>query len=196
MNQKSFGFNHSHGPELFDELVSRMAEDVLEISSASARRLYNAFAVGMTKAESKDFKPITSLTSVPICNEKAEENELVVSRVSIDPQSGICPRSRVKLKLIKLDKQQRTHFIESIFRLSKTRFEEFNKSREMYVNKDNATKAVKDFAKWLDTREGDPFTAIVGMLDCQLTHLGHRFISPFSMMCNRWSECRIFHAKF
>eukprot|EP00553_Chaetoceros_curvisetus_P010419 CAMPEP_0204633726 /NCGR_PEP_ID=MMETSP0717-20131115/27825_1 /ASSEMBLY_ACC=CAM_ASM_000666 /TAXON_ID=230516 /ORGANISM="Chaetoceros curvisetus" /LENGTH=91 /DNA_ID=CAMNT_0051651977 /DNA_START=153 /DNA_END=424 /DNA_ORIENTATION=- len=35
---KEIGYNSDCGPEFFDELLQEMSEDILEISSASARR--------------------------------------------------------------------------------------------------------------------------------------------------------------
>ena len=159
------GFNHSHGPELFNEIVSLMANDVLEISSASARRLYNAFAVGFTKNKNTpQSQPIPSLASIPVSVEMAQPNELIVSRVLIDHNTGICPRSDVKLELIKLDSNQRKQFVNSILRVAKSQFEDFKaKTRKKWADNDYATRALRSFTSWLDGRDGTPFTAIIGM---------------------------------
>merc|ERR1719437_129164 len=37
------GYSSTHGTTLFNELLTDMSNDVLEINSSSARRLYNAF---------------------------------------------------------------------------------------------------------------------------------------------------------
>jgi hypothetical protein len=190
VNKEQLGFNNSHGPELFDELVSLMADDVLEISSASARRLYNSFAVGYTKHENmpEQLKPIPSLTSIPVSEEMARPNELIVSRVLIDPKSGVCPRSDVKLELIKLDDDQRKQFVDSIFRLSKSRFEEFKERINRNLKHDHGTKALTSFTSWLNSREGKPFTAIIGMYDlllCVLFKILSKNCPILSIFC-RW----------
>ena len=65
------GYIHSHGPGLFDEIAAKMAVDVLEISSASARRLSNSLASGFENDDGKD-----DATSIIVSNNLQEVHPL------------------------------------------------------------------------------------------------------------------------
>jgi len=154
---KELGYNHSSGPLLFDELMMEMSEDVLEITSASARRLYNAFATGFQ--EHSNLQPIHSLGGLATENIEARPDELIASRVTVGETTATCPRSGVKLNLIKLEDHQRTQLQNSLLQLSTNSFEEFAQNNR--IDTDYAAQQLNKFADWLDTREGKPFTAIV-----------------------------------
>ena len=143
------GYNHAAGPALFDELMQEMADEVLEISSASARRLYNAIVEGFQEEDdyNTNLKPIHSLGGLIVDNTKAKSDELIASRVAVGETTGNCHRSGVKLKLINLEKPERKQLHSSLIELSKTRFEEF--SRGNHSNADYAEKHLNTFADWL-----------------------------------------------
>jgi hypothetical protein len=146
------GYRHAKGAELFDELVTEMSEDVLEISAASARRLHNALVEGLEGEYFSDVaEPIHSLGGVVVRNEKAGDNDLVTSRVLIEKSTGYCPRTGVTLKLIKLEKDQQDQLHESLLELSKTRFEEFTGKNEirLQANDEYAAEKLNEFAVWL-----------------------------------------------
>ncbi len=144
------GYKYDAGPGLFDELMNEMAEDVLEISSASARRLYNAIAIGFRGVEKVDLKPIDTLGGLVINNSKAKSDDLIASRVSIDETTGMCPRVGVKLQLIKLQRDERQQLHQSLLQLSATRFEEFNAKFSYDGSMDYAQKKLNEFADWLE----------------------------------------------
>lgn len=122
-----------------------MADDVLEISSASARRLYNAIAEGC-QGYKNTLQPIRSLAGLATDNTQAKTDELLASRVTVGETTGICPRSDVKLQLIKLEKDQRKELHEGLIKLSNTRFEEFSQNE---ITSDYAEKSLNEFANWL-----------------------------------------------
>ena len=149
------GYNHNSGPELFDELLSEMSDDILEISSASARRLYNAIAEGFQSEgaseneQNNKLKPIHSLGGLVTDNDKARPNELIASRVAVDATNGICPRSGVKLQLINLEPAHRRQLHKSLLELSNSRFEEFS-NFTVGETDDYASKNLNSFAQWLE----------------------------------------------
>lgn len=154
------GYSNASGPGLFDELVTEMAEDVMEISSSGARRIYNAIAMCFEgEPEFDNIELISTLSGVKENNEEAHENEPILSRVTVEKTTGICPRSGVKLQLIKLEKDQQHQLHQSLLELSTQKFEDYNAGHSK--NDDFAADQLNQFALWLDSREGDPFTAIV-----------------------------------
>ena len=126
--------------------MNEMAEDVLEITSASARRLYNAIATGFQGFKNVQLKPIDSLGGLVKNNTEANKDELIASRVAIGETTGICPRSGVKLRLIKLEKDQRQQLHQSLLQLATTRFEEYSRNDSSL---DIAEKNLNAFSEWL-----------------------------------------------
>lgn len=132
--------------------MTEMADGVLEISSASARRFYNAIVNGFEEEGigTGDLKPIHSLAGLATDNRPAGPNELLANRVAIGEKTGFCPRSGVTLQLIKLEKDQRKQLLEGLIQLSKTRFEEFKDSISFTEAPDDyAAKNLNAFADWL-----------------------------------------------
>ncbi|GKY97322.1 hypothetical protein MPSEU_000690600 [Mayamaea pseudoterrestris] len=157
---KTLGFSVARGPQLFDELAAQMAMDVTEIPAGSAKRLYNALATGMPQYH---LQPITSFAPLPIVSEPAIAEELVVNRVRIDPSSGQCLRTGVKLRLIRLEEDESSRLKEGIMRLARTtqvKFQENWKEGKTQM-KARADEDLENFFQLLDKREGDPFTCIV-----------------------------------
>jgi len=184
------GYAAEAGPRLFDELVQEMADDVLEITSASARRLTNAFDSAHTinnpdmdtscdlapqkeeeesdEDEEEDFllKALPSLATMPVNNTQAGEKELVVSRILIDSTNATCPRTSAQLRLIMLEEYQKKEFHDALLRLSAQQFQTFVNSNSNFdpsLNESDeyAEEQLTKFADWLDNRKGDPFTAII-----------------------------------
>jgi len=156
------GYKASAGPDLFDELVEEMAEDALEISSALARRLYNSFAVGFKGLDmAKHLKQMHSLAGMFPTNEVAEDGELVASRVVVDAQSAMCPRTKAKLRLISLGEDQRKKFYDTLLELSMSRMQQFQENFRKPSDHAVAAEQLARFANWLNKRPGAPFTAIV-----------------------------------
>ena len=71
---RDIGYTHESGAGLFDEMVSEMSEDVLEISAASARRLYNSLAEGLKdELFTNKVEPIHSLAGVAMIRKGCRE---------------------------------------------------------------------------------------------------------------------------
>lgn len=164
---QKIGYAPSSGPELFDALVSEMAEDALEITSASARRMSNAFAVGFKgDAMAKNLKEMHSLAGIPPCNDAALDTELVASRVTVSAETAECPRTGATLRLILLGEAQRSTLHDSLLDLSKAAIEQLQPSRVprrggSLSDSEYAARELSRFSTWLDKRTDPPFTAII-----------------------------------
>ncbi len=154
------GLNHASGPELFDELVSEMANDVLEISSASASRLHNALAIGFKDRPENNLKEMHPLASMPISRQPAQSNEVVACRISLDRSSGICPVTQAQQRLLVLEPSQRRQLHDDLLKLSREQFAKFAGKREDETE-ERAAEELQKFSDWLDERDGEPFTAIL-----------------------------------
>lgn len=127
-----------------------MAEDVLEITSASARRLYSAFENSLRKQngdeETSEMHPLAPLA---IDNATAAPDELIVSRTVISDDTGVCPRSGAKLRLFKLERDERERTQKTLVKLAETAYMEWNEKIGQQAN-DRSLKALEEFANWLE----------------------------------------------
>ena len=143
---QEMGYSAGSGPMLFDALASELAEITVEITSASAKRLYNAFQAGFQgNAISDNLNPLHLLESLKICNDPASLDELVVNRIALDEKSGRCPRTGVQLRLINLDAEQKKKLQTGLSYLSATTYEERHRKKNSI-----AEDALKSFGKWLE----------------------------------------------
>ena len=146
------------GPDLLNILISELAEHSIEITSASAKRLYNAFQRGFRGDDpKKNLKQLNLLESLRTNNELAEPDELIVSRVRLDEFTGKCPRSRAQLRLINLDSLQKKRFQEALLHLVSLSYQERHRSS----TKTDVAEKLKRFGEWLQNRDGKPITAII-----------------------------------
>lgn len=144
------GYSSDRGFQLFNEMVTQMAADVLEISSTSARRLHNAFVSSSSDLMLTGAKELPSLASMPPCDRKAEDKELIVSRTLLNSTSARCPVSDASLRLIKLDKEQRKRLHDELIELSIDQYMEFNKRRNATEEGSQiAAVELNKFAEWL-----------------------------------------------
>ena len=149
----------SSGPDLFDELAAEMAETVIKISMASAKRLYNGFAEGFPGS---NLEKTTSFSPLRLSDKRALENEVLVNRVSIDPVTGECPCSGVKLRLINLDEEQKQQLKRGLLSLAREQERNFHatkRAKQPWTAKSESR--LLNFCHWLGNRKGKPFTAIV-----------------------------------
>lgn len=130
------------GPKLFDALAQELADNSVEITAASAKRLYNAFQRGF---EESNLKPLHLLESISTCNDPAEPDELVVSRVTLDETSGRCQRTGTHLRLIGLDAEQKSQLGNGLADLAKEAYSDRAKKQSA-----KAEVELKRFAEWLE----------------------------------------------
>mmetsp|Transcript_3917 Transcript_3917/g.5336 ORF Transcript_3917/g.5336 Transcript_3917/m.5336 type:complete len:839 (+) Transcript_3917:528-3044(+) len=190
---QTLGYNPSSGPKLFDALVQEMADDVLELSGDCAKEMRNGFAIGsrllsnhdrgtdsVQKMETNTLWEVPPDCQLSPVTQLASPNEMVACRVSISDDQAICPRTRAKLRLIKLGKGQNRHVHDTLLNMANSQFESFgvklgekvnmssknkkkksNSEKKEYYDSEYAGKELTRFAKWLDERDGDPFTVII-----------------------------------
>lgn len=137
------GYSEGSGPILFDQLASELAENSVEISAASAKRLYNAFQRGFE--DSSNIQPLHLLESIQTCNEPVKSDELVVSRVALDESNGRCPRTGTQLRLIGLDATQKKQLQDGLIHLSTTSYEERARKKNS-----KAEVELRRFSEWLE----------------------------------------------
>lgn len=101
-----------HGPQLFDSLVSNMADDILELTEETSLELTEAFQYGLKE-------------HMGINDPSATINTLVVDLVNIPKETGTCPLTDVKLRLLTLDDEQRKHVHYTLLQMSRKNTEEF-----------------------------------------------------------------------
>ena len=172
------GYEYSCGPRLLDEIVSDMAENVLEISSASARRLSNSLASGskdIPKADSGNSHSVVSklkeahpLAPMQVSKDAAAINEVVACRVLLNRSTGVCEVTGAQQQLILLGPDQRKQLHNDLIDLAGNQYTNYMKDidlvRDKHAASDSANKAseqLQKFSDWLNTREGEPYTAIV-----------------------------------
>ena len=126
-----------------------MAEDVLEITSASARRLYGAFENALREQGSdREFVEMHPLAPLSIENVPGADDELIVSRVLVADDTGVCPRSGAKLRLINLKNDEREQTRKSLLNLAESAY-------LAWIGKDiqddgRALLSLGEFANWLE----------------------------------------------
>lgn len=149
---EELGYSASCGPKLFDDIVAEMAEDVLEITSASARRLFAVFENALREQDSeREILEIHPLAPLPVDNSPAGDDEIIVSRVLISDENGICPRSGAKLRLIQLNDDERKQTRKSLLDLASSSYVEWmEKWGRKAENDGRALEALRQFADWLE----------------------------------------------
>lgn len=139
----------SHGPTLFDQIAQDMADDVLEITSSSARRLFGAFESALREQDChREFVEMHPLAPLSIESEPAGHDELIISRTVVADNTGICPRSGAKLRLFKLDNDQREQTRNSLLNLAESAY-------NAWTGKDGkddgrALASLTEFSNWLE----------------------------------------------
>ena len=139
-----------------------MSEDVLEISAASARRLYNALVRGFQQEDTdntKRLEPIHTLADLTLSTTSVPVPDLVADRVVVGKSTGECPCTGVTLRLLKLDKEQKDKLRGRLLELSNFTYEEFHKSvggngrgyvGGNYKGKNNAAKELESYIEWME----------------------------------------------
>ncbi len=183
---QDLGYNNSCGPQLFDEIATEMAGDVLEMSSGSARRMYNSLATGFQSDASDNDDPVIStlkevhpLMSMPLTNQSAKHNEVVACRVSLDRSTGVCPVTNAQQRLMMLEPEQRKSLHDDLLSLSTEQFAKFA-GRKQSESPDKAREELQKFSDWLDRREGEPFTAIVDGANVGKSHFVQLYFASFT----------------
>jgi len=159
------GYSPAMGSQLLSALISEMAEDVLEITSSCASQMRTAFIEGF--GLNLDDEAKEQFNEDPSVVAPSSPFDLVVDRVCVDEETAICPRTNATLRLIALDKAQRSQLHDTLEEMANSQYAEYDeklKQRKQIVEENDegyAAKQLRNFAEWIDGRDGDPYTAIV-----------------------------------
>jgi pentatricopeptide repeat protein len=104
------GFSVDHGPKLFDEIATEMAQDIMELTEAAALMIAQSFKVAFSKS--------SELESIPILHDKFSPISAMVGRVTIDDTTAICPASGSKLRLFALGEDQRKSVHDTLLEMA------------------------------------------------------------------------------
>lgn len=165
-----FGYESRCGAPLFDAIATEMADDVLEISSDSAKDMRNAFVDGFASSESaKNLYIVPYDCDLSSLSDLVPEEELVANRITIDSNSTVCLRTNATLRLILLEECQRKQVHDTLIEMADTQFDAYetklqkkgNKPSKISTEDNYAGKHLEGFADWLNDREGEPFTCII-----------------------------------
>ena len=157
------GSSSTSGPQLLNDLLEMMMEQVREIPTVSARRLYNAFAEGFPDAGLEKLAPLSPLE---IKQHPVREDEKVVADlVPINPYTGRCERTGVSLHLSPLTDEQVEKLKNAMYKVAGQRqshlVASYRRQGADLIPKLDAPGKLQGFLRWLDTREGEPFTVVV-----------------------------------
>eukprot|EP00980_Cylindrotheca_fusiformis_P017892 scaffold5682_cov140-Cylindrotheca_fusiformis.AAC.3 len=151
------GFTATHGPTLFDEIASEMADDILELTEPAARRLLSSFTRGFSLENLVIDCEIPEMQS----DDESSDSPVKLGRVEIDTTTALCPGTGTKLRLIALDEYQRQHVHDTLIKMAGIQFVEFTKGRKKPMEENMGVEELTLFSNWLDTREGKAFTVVV-----------------------------------
>lgn len=156
------GYRAPCGADLLNQLVEEMSRDVMEIPLASAKRLHNAFADGFPDSGLSAERSLLPLMRVV---SPAPRGSLVVSRVYVDPSTGACTRTGVRLRLIHLTSAERVKLKDTVVSMARSvqaKFEQESLAKSpKWKTRKSVDQELLRFFEWLDHREGEPFTAVV-----------------------------------
>ncbi|KAL3802226.1 hypothetical protein HJC23_001770 [Cyclotella cryptica] len=155
--------------QIFDELLFSISMKVSKLEYASAKQLYNVLAIGF-KAGVQGHVDCTGIYSnlselfladdIPLLTGPAKHNEVVAGRVLLDTDTGTCPVTNVKLKLVSLDEDERNELHSDLLDLANKLYA---KSPE-YKSTDRVERATNElvkFSDWFRKRRSKHFTVIV-----------------------------------
>jgi hypothetical protein len=144
---RELGFSEASGPGLFDELAAEMAADILELNEASARVIYNGFVKGFA-GYSVSGKPraVSEFEEIVVDNTPAATDELVISHVSLNDSTAICPKTQTKLQLFRLNSDQRRNVHDTLLKMAGIQYAKFIGELEIRFKENMQEPEGSDFA--------------------------------------------------
>ena len=152
------GYYPAMGPQLLSILVEEMADDVLEIKASCASRMRTAFirGFGLDLDDKKIKEEFIEDASVRTNEGPSLPGDLVVDRVCVDGKTALCPRTNATLRLIALDKAQRSQLHDTLEEMANSQYAEYDeklKQRNQIVERNDegyASKQLRNFAEWIE----------------------------------------------
>lgn len=142
----SAGFTATHGPLLFDELATEMAEDILELTEPAARIIFDSFSAGFSLDDLVCDGELPTILST----DESRDSPLTMGRVEIDGMTALCPVTGAKLRLIALDEDQRQHVHETLIKMAGIQFVEFTKNRKKPIEENLGIQELTRFSNWME----------------------------------------------
>lgn len=156
------GYHATSGPALLDEVLSLMADDVLELNLDSVMMIMKAF-----KQDNSPERAGSTAESIDYQCVDTGLRKFCAGRVSISDKNALCPETGVKVRLISLNDEQRGQFHCSLLDLASSQNEDSSDETDQSHGPKRARLAqdardsLEKFSNWLATRRGEPYTAIV-----------------------------------
>ena len=147
----SAGFSATCGPNLFHELATIMAKDILELSKTAAEAIFRGFREGFLNSDNK-YEEIPTLTRSEETSDLSGES-LLIGRVEIDNTTALCPVSGAQLRLIALDEDQRQHVHDTLIKMAGMQYSEYTKSSKTPAETEDDNKGIQQlshFSNWLE----------------------------------------------
>jgi hypothetical protein len=148
---RNAGFEASHGPELFDEIAAMMGEDILELTETAAGRIFEDFVRGFGGSSHASGDSCISIPS--ILDGAYGIPGLKIGRVEITHTTGFCNATGAKLRLFRLDEEQRQHVHDQLLEMARLSYQEFTKNRASTSDKENqdyGLEQLSKFSEWLE----------------------------------------------
>ena len=152
LGAEDLGFSPAYGPALLDQLVSEMAEYVLEFTPECALLLQRSFLAGFGVGT----KTLDEEESLAICTDTGGDTALVADRILVNETTAVCSTTGAHLRLIKLEGGQRQSVHDALLQMANMQYEVFSAKLEAMNQKvetvaDNyAAEHLSSFAKWLE----------------------------------------------
>ena len=158
------GAGHSfsdYGPELFDQIMNDLAQDMMEISEDAAKIITAAFQnSGKSSTLEEDEIPfLCEEEDVSLLNRGVRAPTVNIGRVRVNDTTAICPVSKSKLRLFALNDMQREHVHDTLLEMAKIQHQEFfqrsTKGKKIAGKKENQDpeygyKQLKLYSEWLE----------------------------------------------
>lgn len=161
----ALGYKAERGTDLFDQLLEGMSRTFFEIPEIIGTRLRRSIDKGLLGMDVGH--DTSNIPFLPLVTEPDENTRHAVCRVKIDPKTGLCPATGIRLRLIKLADADIKAFKQHIFEIARQNQHENEKVQERRKGRSPGQPSMKadeilmKFVDFLNTRSGEPYTVIV-----------------------------------
>lgn len=148
---ETFGLKASHGPILFDEIAMMMGNDILELTEKAVVRLCEDFMIAFGAEGPLTSEKIPYLSNDGVLDHEAQD--LRIGRVDITQTTGLCPATGARLRLLRLDDDQRQHVQDQLLEMARASYQEFTKNRAKTDDTESQNygfEQLSKFSTWLE----------------------------------------------
>ena len=166
--ESDLGFSADIGPGLFNDIVSEMGEDLLELTEDAVITISESLrgSFGLNVSSPLLEEGLMGLEK-GLLRDDTKDRALFTGRVLVDAATGICNATGTKLRLFALTNEQRRHVHDTLLEMAASQHEEYGEKLrakgKVKVDRDGtyAREQLLEFSSWLQNRDGQPFTAFV-----------------------------------